>query len=71
MRTIPIRIAYTVWAVMGIVLITIIGAMPFKQIPDMPAIMGMVLIIADVLVINLLSKMDEDGCALNICRIVI
>jgi|GEM_PF-554465 len=46
LRTIPIGVAYAVWAAMGIVLITIIGAVAFKQIPDLPAIIGMALIIA-------------------------
>lgn len=58
LRTIPIGVAYAVWAAMGIVLITIIGAVAFKQIPDLPAIIGMALIIAGVLVINLMSKMN-------------
>ena len=56
LRTIPIGVAYAVWA--AIVLITIIGAVAFKQIPDLPAIIGMALIIAGVLVINLMSKMN-------------
>ena len=50
--------AYGIWAALGIVLITIIGALWFKQIPDLPAILGMILIIAGVLVINLFSKMS-------------
>ena len=58
LRTIPIGVAYAVWATMGIVLITIIGAVAFKQIPDLPVIIGMALIIAGVLVINLMSKMN-------------
>ena len=62
LRTIPIGVAYAVWAAMGIVLITIIGAVAFKQIPDLPAIIGMALIIAGVLVINLMSKNE---CALS------
>lgn len=55
-RTIPIGIAYAVWSGVGIVLITIIGALFFKQIPDLPAIIGLSLIIIGVIVINLFSK---------------
>lgn len=57
LKTIPIGVAYAIWAAMGIVLITVIGAIAFKQIPDLPAIIGMILIIAGVIIINLLSKM--------------
>lgn len=55
-RTIPVGIAYAIWSGVGIVLITIIGAVFFKQIPDLPAIIGLVLIMAGVLVINIFSK---------------
>lgn len=57
LKTIPIGVAYSIWASLGIVLIVIIGAVGFKQIPDLPAIIGMILIVSGVLVINLLSKM--------------
>ncbi len=56
LKTIPIGIAYAIWAGMGIVLIAIVGAMFFKQIPDVPAIIGMVLIVSGVVVINVFSK---------------
>ncbi len=56
LKTIPVGIAYAIWAGMGIVLIAIIGAIVFKQIPDLPAIIGMALIVSGVLVINVFSK---------------
>ncbi|MDX6190720.1 SMR family transporter [Flavobacterium sp. Fl-318] len=55
-RTIPIGIAYAIWSGVGIVLITIIGAVFFKQMPDLPAIIGLLLILIGVLVINVFSK---------------
>lgn len=55
-RTIPVGIAYAIWSGVGIVLITIIGAVFFKQIPDLPAIIGLVLIMTGVIVINVFSK---------------
>ncbi|WP_428230197.1 DMT family transporter [Flavobacterium sp.] len=55
-RTIPVGIAYAIWSGVGIVLITIIGAVFFKQIPDLPAIIGLVLIMMGVVVINIFSK---------------
>ena len=57
LRTIPIGVAYGLWGAIGIVLIASVGAIGFKQIPDLPAIIGMILIIAGVLIINLFSKM--------------
>ena len=55
-RTIPIGIAYAIWSGVGIVLITTIGAVFFKQIPDLPAIIGLSLISIGVTVINVFSK---------------
>ena len=55
-RTIPIGIAYAIWSGVGIVLITIIGAVFLKQIPDLPAIIGLSLILIGVTVINVFSK---------------
>ena len=56
LKTIPVGIAYAIWAGMGIVLIAIIGAVVFKQIPDLPAVIGMALIVSGVVVINVFSK---------------
>ena len=58
LRTLPVGIAYGIWGAVGIVLISLIGMFAFKQVPDLPAIIGLVLIIAGVLVINLFSKMQ-------------
>lgn len=55
-KTVPVGIAYAIWSGAGIVLITAVGAMWFKQIPDLPAVIGICLIIAGVLVINVFSK---------------
>lgn len=49
-------VAYAIWAGLGIVLIGIAGAFMFKQVPDIPAMVGMGLIVAGVVVINLFSK---------------
>jgi small multidrug resistance pump len=56
LRTIPIGITYAVWSGVGIVLIAVIGTIFYKQIPDVPAIIGMALIISGVVVIHLFSK---------------
>jgi len=56
LRTLPIGISYAIWSGVGIVLVSVVGAVLFKQIPDTPAIVGMGLIIAGVVVINVFSK---------------
>jgi small multidrug resistance pump len=58
LRTLPIAIAYGAWGAIGIVLITFIGVIFFKQVPDLPAIIGLFLIVSGVLIINLFSKMQ-------------
>ena len=56
LKSIPVGIAYAIWSGVGIVLISITGYFLYKQKLDMPALMGMCLIIAGVLVINIFSK---------------
>ena len=56
LKYVPMGVAYAIWAGMGIVLITAAGALVYKQIPDLPAMLGMGLIVAGVAVINIFSK---------------
>ena len=56
MKTVPVGVGYAIWSGVGIVLITAIAWVAFKQRLDMPALAGMGLIVAGVLVINLFSK---------------
>jgi small multidrug resistance pump len=56
LRYIPVGITYAVWAGVGIVLVVIVGAILYRQIPDIPAVIGMGLIISGVVVIHLFSK---------------
>ena len=58
LRTIPIGIAYALWSGLGIVMITVIGVLAFTQTPDLPALIGIALIMAGVMVINLCSHMS-------------
>lgn len=55
-RTMPVGIAYAVWAGTGMVLIALLGVVVLKQQLDLPAIIGLTLIVAGVLVLNLGSK---------------
>lgn len=55
-KTIPLGVAYAIWGGVGIVLTALIGFFMFRQSLDLPAIIGIVLIIAGVMVINIFSK---------------
>ncbi|RYH09987.1 multidrug efflux SMR transporter [Tropicimonas sp. IMCC6043] len=55
LKVMPVGIAYAIWSGLGIVLITLIGLVVFGQKLDLPAIIGLALIIAGVAVIQLLS----------------
>ena len=55
-RTIPVGIVYALWCGIGIVLVTLVGWVVLKQALDTPALIGMGLILAGVVVINLFSK---------------
>ena len=56
LRTIPVGIVYAIWSGVGIVLIALAGYFVFGQVLDAPALIGMGLIVAGVLVINLFSR---------------
>lgn len=49
-------IAYAIWSGVGIVMISVVGLFLFKQKLDLPAIIGIILIICGVVVINIFSK---------------
>lgn len=55
LRTIPVGIAYAVWSGAGVVLITVIGWLVYRQPLDGPAVLGIALILAGVVVIQLFS----------------
>ena len=56
LRGMTIGIAYAIWSGVGIILLAIVGAITFREIPDLPAVIGMGLIIAGVIVIHVFSK---------------
>ena len=60
MKTIPIAITYSIWAGIGISAITILGALKYKEIPDMLAILGLLLIILGVIILVFFSKMSAN-----------
>jgi small multidrug resistance pump len=58
LKTIPVGIVYAIWSGVGIVLITLVALVMYRQVPDLPAVVGLGLIVAGVVVLNLFSKMQ-------------
>ncbi len=59
LKTIPVGITYAIWSGLGIVLVIIAGTILYKEIPDLPAILGMGLIVLGVIVINVFPKLQD------------
>ena len=56
MKTIPVGITYASFAGLCIIATSVVGIYKFNQIPNLYAIIGLALIIAGVLIVNLLGK---------------
>jgi small multidrug resistance pump len=56
LRTIPLGIAYAIWSGVGVAAVTLIGWLVYGQRLDAPAVLGIGLIVAGVLVLNLWSS---------------
>ena len=56
LKSIPIGIAYAIWSGLGIVMISLIGYVKLRQALDMPAMVGVGLIVAGVVIANAFSK---------------
>jgi small multidrug resistance pump len=56
MKTIPVGITYASFAGLCIIATTVVGIYKFNQMPDLYTIIGLTLIIAGVVIVNLLGK---------------
>ena len=56
MKTIPVGITYASFAGLCIIATSVIGVIKFNQIPDLYTLIGLSLIIAGVLIVNLIGK---------------
>ncbi|MBB1497604.1 multidrug efflux SMR transporter [Paracoccus sp. MC1862] len=56
LKFLPLGIAYALWSGLGIILTLGVGIFVFRQIPDLPAVVGVALILAGVVVINGFSQ---------------
>ena len=56
LRVLPLGVAYAILSALGIVLVALIGLFVFHQRLDLPAVIGLGLIVAGVIVVNLFSQ---------------
>lgn len=56
LKFMPVGVTYALWSGLGIVLVTVTGAIVYKEVPDIPAVIGMALIVAGAVILNLASK---------------
>jgi small multidrug resistance pump len=56
LETLPVGVTYAIWSGVGIVLITLFAWLAYGQTLDWPAILGLTLIVAGVVVLNVYSK---------------
>jgi small multidrug resistance pump len=61
MKVLPVGITYATWSGVGIVALTFIGIIKYKQIPNLATIFGLVLIIIGVVIVNVMSRANIDG----------
>tara|TARA_B100000579_G_scaffold245352_1_gene201410 strand:- start:2501 stop:2683 length:183 start_codon:yes stop_codon:yes gene_type:complete len=60
MKVLPVGIVYASWAGLGIVGITIIASIKYNQIPNIPTILGLSLIVIGVIIVHLMNDMNVD-----------
>lgn len=56
LKVVPVGLAYAIWSGAGICLIALIAALVFGQRLDLPAVLGMVMIVGGIVVISLFSS---------------
>lgn len=61
LKTIPVGVAYAIWSGVGVALIVLIAWLVFGQPLDLPGIVGIALIVAGVMVLNLFSRTVSHG----------
>ena len=55
MKILPIGITYATWSGVGIVALSLIGVFKYKEIPNTPTIIGLLLIIVGVIIVNTMN----------------
>jgi len=58
LRSIPVGVVYAIWSGVGVVLVSLVGWVFYQQRLDTPALIGIGLIVAGVMVLHLFSKVQ-------------
>nr|WP_115854439.1 multidrug efflux SMR transporter [Kushneria indalinina] len=58
LKSMPVGVAYAIWAGLGMVLTLLVAMVVFGERPDAPALLGIALIVAGVVVLQFFSKMN-------------
>lgn len=58
MKVIPVGITYATWSGLGIVMVSVIAVIKYKQIPNIPTVIGLFLIVSGVVIVNLMNDID-------------
>lgn len=56
MKTVPVGITYALWSGAGIILISLVGFIVFKQHLDVAALIGLSFMVAGIIIINVFSN---------------
>ncbi|WP_158774851.1 DMT family transporter [Cobetia sp. L2A1] len=56
LRDLPLGVTYAVWSGLGIVLVTLFGVVVYREVPDLPAILGLAMIVGGVAILHLFSS---------------
>ena len=61
MKILPVGITYATWSGVGIVALTLIGIIKYKQLPNLSTIFGLILIIVGVIIVNVMNDTKIDS----------
>ena len=61
MKILPVGITYATWSGVGIVALTLVGIVKYKQIPNFATIFGLVLIVIGIIIVNVMNNTNVDS----------
>jgi small multidrug resistance pump len=59
MKILPVGITYATWSGIGIIALTLIGIVKYKQIPNLATLFGLSLIVIGVIIVNLMNDIKN------------
>ena len=61
MKILPVGITYATWSGVGIVALTLVGIIKYKQVPNSATIFGLALIVIGVVIVNVMNNTNVDS----------